>query len=83
MTESLKRIDESLRGIVKFFDYLFHPSKILISTWNWTVKISFTLCMLTALISLLAYLSGNKKYGKCVPGSILVYTLIQAINSVL
>lgn len=82
VAETLKRIYESLRSIIRFFDYLVHPNKILISTWNWTVKISFTLCMLISLISLLAYLLGNKKYGKCVSGSILVYTLIQAINSV-
>ncbi|AWZ48402.1 hypothetical protein C3495_06020 [Clostridiaceae bacterium 14S0207] len=83
MPETLNKINNNLKSIVKFFDYIFHPSKIVCAAWNWTVRVSFILCLLTALISILVYLSGNKKFGKYVSGSIVVYTLIQAINSAL
>lgn len=82
--EIIKSLAEGdVKSIVTFCDYIFHPTKILIAIWNCTVRISFIVCLLIALISIVLYLSGNKKFGKYVSGSILVYSLIQAINCVL
>lgn len=76
----LKDISESLKSIATLVDYLLHPTKILVSFWNFTWEISFLICLCIALISLIFYICGKKKAAKYIPYSIIVYTIIQAIG---
>lgn len=83
LTTLLENVTTPLEKIANFIDYLFHPSKILIAFWNWTVELSYIVCLFACITSMLLYLGGNKKFAKYVPGSVIVYTLIRAINSVI
>lgn len=76
----LKDISESLKAIASLVDYLLHPTKILVSFWNFTWEISFLICLCVALISLIFYICGKKKAAKYIPCSLIVYTIIQAIG---
>lgn len=74
---------ESLKTIAKFFDYIMHPAKVILILWNTTLQLSFIICLSICLASILLYIFGNKKYAKWAPISIGIYTLIQAIGSVI
>lgn len=83
MLETLDSIKESLFAIAKFLDYVFHPSKILWLLWNWTLGMSYWICLFIALFAIISYILGVKKYAKYVPFSIGIYALLQAIGSVI
>lgn len=74
---------ESLKTIAEFFNYLMHPVKILVALWNCTLELSFIICLMVSLASILLYIFGFKKYAKWAPASVGIYTLIQAIGSAL
>lgn len=81
LQNTLDQILIPLKAIGEFFSYLLHPSKIFIALWNWTVEISFVLCLFVCLASVLMYIFGYKKYAKFAPLSIFIYTFIQALGS--
>lgn len=73
-------IKQNLETIANFFNYLMHPGKLLLLVWNWTVEISFMLCVLYCIFAVFMYLGGSKKFTKYIPGTVIIYTLIQFIN---
>jgi hypothetical protein len=74
---------ESLKVIAEVFSYLLHPSKLILLLWSCTLELSFIICLLVSLASILMYIFGYKKFAKWAPISIGIYTLIQAIGSAL
>lgn len=50
---------------------------------NGTINASYTVCLMLGLISLILYLIGNKKFGKYIPASILLYYLMQCLRVVI
>ena len=81
LTQKINELIEPLKSIANFLDYIFHPAKIAWLLWNWTLNVSYIVCLSIALFSLISYILGVKKYAKYVPWSIGIYTLIQAIGS--
>jgi len=71
----------SIDTIGKFLNYVMHPSLILKGLWNYTVIYSFWVCMFTALIAIIMYALGFKKYAKYAPASIAIYTFIRMLAS--
>ena len=82
MYQILESIKKSLEIISTLAEYLVHPSYIFIDIWNSMVNISYMLCLFIALLSLLSYISGYKKFAKLVPFSVILYTLMQTIGRV-
>lgn len=72
---------QAIKTIGKFLNYLIHPGLVLKALWKYTIIYSFWICMFVALISMVLYALGFKKYAKYVPGSIAIYTLIKMIAS--
>ena len=73
---------EAIKTIGKFLYYLMHPGLIFAGLWKYTVIYSFWVCMFVAMISVILYALGYKKFAKYVPTSVVVYTLIKALSSV-
>lgn len=73
-------MQQSLDTIAKVCDYILHPGKLTLLFWNWTVEMSFIVCIGYCLFAVFMYLSGSKKFTKYVPGAVIVYTLIQFLN---
>lgn len=76
-------IAESIKNIGEFCNYLLHPAKILWSFWNFSVELSFIICLAICLFSVLMSIFGNNKYKRLAYSSFLVYLLIQCVNSAL
>jgi len=72
---------DSIKTIADFLNYLMHPSLILKGLWYYTQLYSFWICLFIALISLILYILGFKKFAKYVPASVAIYTLIKMIAS--
>lgn len=77
---TLDKLTEGVQTIAKGFEYMFHPTYILIDLWNGLVKISTPVCMTGALACIILYAMGYKKYGKGITLSFVIYILIQAIG---
>lgn len=73
-------INENLKAIARFCDYITHPTKILLALWNWTIEMSFILCLGFCLFSIIMYLCGIKKFNRYIPLAIVIYTILQFIN---
>lgn len=76
----LEKIETGLTTIAKGFEYLFHPTTILIDLWNGLVQISDSIFLLGAMSCIILYMMGYKKYGKGITLSFVIYILIQAIG---
>lgn len=61
--------------IKNFFEWLGS------STVTQIADISYYPCLIIALVSLILYMSGQKKAGKYVPTSIVIYFLIQCFKA--
>lgn len=82
-TKAIKDISgdcwDALKTIAKFLNYLMHPSLIFKGLWYYTQLYSFWICLFIALISAILYGFGFKKFGKYVPFSLAIYSLIRMI----
>lgn len=81
LTNVLEGIEGNLKTIVSVFDYILHPGKILVLFWNFTVEASYIICLFGAIGCIILYALGYKKYGKGATLSVVIYTVIQAINA--
>ncbi|WP_040328405.1 hypothetical protein [Clostridium ihumii] len=77
---TLDKLTEGVQTIARGFEYLFHPTHILIDLWNGLVEISTPICITSALACIILYALGYKKYGKGITLSFIIYILIQAIG---
>jgi predicted ferric reductase len=71
---------EAIKSIGKFLNYLMHPSLIIQALWNYTQLYAFWICLAIALISIILYSFGFKKYAKYAPFSISIYMLIKMVS---
>lgn len=76
-------IQNPLNTIATFCDYLMHPAKIAWALWSATVELSFVICLVICMGSVLLYIVGFKKYAKFAPLSVVAYTIIQCFSSAL
>ena len=83
VSDKLDQFLEPLKTISDFLSYILHPSKLGMLIWNWTLGMSYWVCLFICIGSLLLYILGHKKPAKFVPISLFVYMLIQSINSAL
>lgn len=83
LKDSINSVLEPLKTIQSFLDYILHPSKIFMLLWHWTLQYSYLICLLICVSAILLYIFGFKKSGKWIPFSIGIYTVLQAIGSVL
>lgn len=90
--EGIKNFGESIKGIGEdswkaiktigdFLYYLMHPSLIFQGLWYYTKIYAFWICLFVALISIVLYALGFKKFAKYAPASISIYLLIEMIGS--
>lgn len=73
-------ITNSLKTIATFFNYIMHPTKILLLLWNWTFQLSYFICLLIALFGFFMVVSGNKDYKKYIGGGIISYFFMNILN---
>jgi hypothetical protein len=73
----------SLKTIADFLNYLMHPSLVISALWKYTQIYAFWICLLVAIISIICYSFGFKKFAKYVPASLAVYSFIKFIGSAL
>lgn len=83
LNNQLSKLNDYLKNLCDFVYYLTHPKQLLLLTWSGIVKYSYIICLVVLLISILFYLTNNKKSVKWIKGSILIYLLIQALNCVI
>jgi len=69
--------------MAKILDYVCNPQKLIPVISNLTMQLSYTICLLVCIGSIMLYIMGCKKSGKWVTMSLGIYTLIQAIGSAL
>lgn len=69
----------AIKTIASFLNYLMHPGLIFQGLWQFIVMYSFWICMFIALISLILYSFGFRKFAKYVPFSISIYVLIKML----
>jgi len=79
--EIVNSTGESIKNIGILANYLIHPGMILKAAWDFTIYVSFWVCLFTCLISLILYGLGNKKCARYAPTSIALYVLIRMIES--
>lgn len=77
---TLDKLTEGVQTIAKGFEYMFHPSLILIALWNKLVEISGPVCLVGAMACIILYAMGYKKYGKGITLSFVIYIIIQAVG---
>lgn len=75
-----ENIEQGLTTVAKGFDYIIHPTHILIDVWNYLVKASGTVFLISALACIILYCLGYKKYGKGITLSFVIYILVQSIG---
>ena len=80
--EWVKDLTVSVKSIAEVCNYLLHPSRILIALWNCCFDVSYLVCLLIALISLLLYIIGYKKFAKVIPLSAIVLVLVKAVGRI-
>ena len=73
----------SLKTIATFLNYLMHPGLVIHALWNYTLAYSFWICLIVAILATILYAIGFRKCLKFVPLSMIVYSLIKTIGSVL
>lgn len=69
--------------MAKILDYVCNPQKLIPVISNLTMQLSYTICLLVCIGSIMLYIMGCKKSGKWATMSLGIYTLIQAIGSAL
>jgi len=80
LIDKVTELNNHLETISKTLYYLFHPKQLFLLFWAGVVNYSYIICLLIGIASILLYINGKKKSGKWVTGSIIAYTLIQALN---
>lgn len=83
LSRHIAELNENLKAIGKSIYYLTHPKQLLLILWSCTVEYSYLICLLICVAGVIAYILGHKKDSKWITGSIVGYTIIQAINSAL
>ncbi|WP_238886361.1 hypothetical protein [Clostridium sp. YIM B02551] len=71
----------TLKTIAKFLNYLMHPKLIIQALWHFIDIYSFWICLAVALVCIILYGLGYKKFAKYVPTSMAIYSLIKVIGS--
>lgn len=71
----------AIKTIGEFLNYLMHPGLIFSALWEYTQLYAFWICLLVAIISLLLYSFGFKKFAKYAPVSMAAYSFIKFIGS--
>ena len=69
--------------MTKLLEYTCNPQRLIPVIFNWTMQLSYTICLLICIGSIMLYITGCKKSGKWATMSLGIYTLIQAIGSAL
>jgi hypothetical protein len=72
----------AIKTIAEFLNYLMHPGMIFRSLWNFIVLYSYWICLFVALISLVLYSLGFKRFAKYLPASVSIYVLIKMLAGV-
>ncbi|NEZ47814.1 hypothetical protein FDF74_11540 [Clostridium niameyense] len=80
LIDKIEEINKNLKSIKDILYYLIHPKQLIMLFWGGIVQYSYVICLIVGLISILFYVSGRKKSGKWITGSVLAYTIIQALN---
>lgn len=83
LTQQISQLNEHLKSIGKVLYYITHPKQLLIILWHCTLEYNYLICLLICVAGVIMYILGHKKGTKWISGSIIVYTLMQAINSAL
>lgn len=76
----LKDIANGLNVLGEFLNYLLHPTRILWLVWNWTIGVSYFVCLCLCTFAILSYIFGYKKWARLAPGSILGYTALKIVD---
>lgn len=79
-SNQLQQVNDSLKSITNFLDYIFHPSKILLAAWQGTVSMSYWITLGIGLFAIIMYIFNIRKYTKLVPLSMFLYIFIQCLN---
>jgi len=72
-----------MSNIENFCKYVMHPGLIASAAWSSLQLYSFWICLFVAILSVLMFGFGFKKFGKWVPFSMVVYGFIKFIGSAL
>ena len=83
MLETLQNISNALSGMWNFcmnvWDLISNPTKILIGV----LDVSYWILLLTAIVCLILTMSGCKKTRNGATISVIIYTILQCLASVL
>ena len=71
----------AIKTIGEFLNYLMHPGLIFSALWEYTKIYAFWICLLLAIISMILYSFGFKKFAKYAPASLAAYSFIKYIGS--
>lgn len=64
---------------IKNFNYtISHPIVI----WHWFVGFSYWICLFAIIAGVMMYILGYKKGSRVIATSLVLYTIIQAINCI-
>jgi len=70
-----------MNNIENFFKYVMHPGLIASAAWSSLQLYSFWVCLFIAILSMLMFGFGFKKFGKWVPFSMVIYGFIKFVGS--
>jgi len=67
-------------NMLMYFDLIMHPTKLFWIVWDFTVSISYFICLYICIVACLFNIAGIKN-NKAIAGSLLTYTIIQLTNA--
>lgn len=76
----LENTEGAIVSIGNFCDYIIHPVKIVVATWNGLYVISLPVCTTVTLVCIMLYIMGYKQYGKGATLSTVALIAIKAIG---
>ena len=82
LTQQITELNLHLKTIGKIIFYITHPKQLLSILWYCSVEYSYLICLIICVAGVIMYILGHKKGAKWISGSIVSYSIIQAINSI-